>query len=179
MRPVKGYLSDDGTYFDNAEDAELYDAMHGVKYAVETKCRANPRNVFIVLDTCADEIRRYLDAKANQAKADSSYDPQEPFEINWAAGYLAECSNGPVSSDIYHPDNFGPNDLTSVLKFSPNVNEPMPDLGGSVGTEAIPDTGTVDGVGSGRSDASSVRSDPYLATAYTDEAIKARDHGSE
>lgn len=179
MRAVSGFLADDGTYFDTYEDAELHDSIHALTFAAETN-KINPTNLITAVDKCATEVRRYLDAKA-ECNAKDSQGKSEAATINpvlW--NQLAEYSNGtgfersnnPATSGVYNSDDTGTDVDPSVLEQPPNRNEPVPDVGRRLFTEAIHDFGPVDGVGSRRSDAPSVRSDPDMAVNTQAEITK-------
>lgn len=157
MKPAQGFLTDDGTFFDTAEDAAFYDALHALTFSA-TVNGIDPEKLIRAIDSNQVEIARYLRAKSQKDSAD--YDRQR--------------SNDPAAPTNDHPDDgYAKTVNASVFEQPTNVDEPMPDVGRSLFTEAIRDNGPVNGVGGGRSNASSVRSDTDLAIAQPDELAKA------
>lgn len=191
MRAAQGFLTDDGTFFDAIEDAELYDAMHAVSFAVETRCRAKPESVFVVLDMCQEEIGRYLNAKKaareKYEESASSYDPKKPLAIDTKEFFRDDDQEHEVeSADANHESYTDPyvidntNNLGATWDDAPiqyveaHKHESVSNMGSSVGTETLSDDSTLDGTGSGRSDASDICRLKDLATSLQAEIAEAR-----
>jgi len=159
MRNVKGFLSDDGTFFDAEEDAELYEATHALE-AIVSNIGANPEKFMIVVDGCRKQIRRYLDAK-------DKYEQSEGRAWDEAASPAA-----------HNADNRGPEGTAPVLEQPADGPEPVPDLGSGIGSEAVSADGKVDGIGGGRTHARGVLGASYMATTSSAAIALARGSGS-
>ncbi|SRR5258706_7744368 len=171
MRAVRGYLTDDGTYFDTKEEAALYDSLHALRFAA-TNVGVDPDKGLIFVDGCKDAIRRYIDAKEayNEAegrqdevdggrwadRAGTGTDTAAPLTINNAEFLRAEA------------------DPSSVQQQPVDEPQHVPDVGSSVSSEAIPDKCEEHGIGSRRAYARSVRSSSHMATASTAALATAR-----
>lgn len=143
MKSVSGFLADDGVFFDTEADAELYEALHALEFSVRN-IGADPVKFMIVVEGCQEQLRRYLDAKSNYEKSEARQ-PAAPDSVN-------------------HPDDGRTEAAAPVLEQPTDEHQHMPDVRGSVGTEAVRDDSTVDGSGSGGAHARSVRRAPYMAT---------------
>lgn len=156
MKPAQGFLTDDGSFFDNAYDAAFYDALHALTFSA-TVNGIDPEKLIRAIDSNQVEIARYLHAKSQKDSAD--YDRQR--------------SNGSAAPADDHPDDgYAKAVNASVFEQPAYVDEPVPNVGRGIFSEAIRDNGPVNGSRSGRSDASSVCSDQNMATAYQDEFTK-------
>jgi hypothetical protein len=156
MRSVKGFLADDGTYFDTAESAELYEALHALEFSV-TNIGADPAKFMIVIEGCQDQLRRYLDAKNKYEESEAT----GPRPGN-AQPVVNNTDNGRAEGDA------------PVLEQQVDKPEHVPDIRSGVGTEAVPDERKVDGAGGGGAHARSVRSAAYMATVSTAALATAR-----
>lgn len=78
MRPVQGYLTEDGTYYPKEEDARLHDAIQVVKGLCESHKPQPiaPERFLYLLNAWGPQIREFIDAneaaKDNQVKSDTS-----------------------------------------------------------------------------------------------------------
>ena len=158
MRSVRGFLADDGVFFDTAEDAELYEALHALEFSVKN-IGADPEKFMIVLIGCEEQLRRYLDAKSRYEKAEAAY-PREGVP------------NAEPAVD--HADDDGAEEHASVLEQPADEHEHVPDVRSGVGTEAVPDGSPVDGAGGGGAHARSVRRAAHMATTSTAALATAR-----
>jgi len=154
-RPVKGFLADDGTFFDSQEDVDLYDALHALRFHV-TQIGANPEKFLIVLDGCARQVKDYLDAKEAYNKAESRDN-----------GTNADPANGTTISTplgVDHTKFFRPEEDASIQQQSIDGTEHVPDMGSSISAETVPNDSKIDGVGSGVYTPRSVRRSAHMAT---------------
>jgi hypothetical protein len=69
MRRVNGFIASDGTFFETADQCEFYEANYALDYAVRA-IGADPDKFRIVVNGCASQVRRYLDAKEAFEKAE-------------------------------------------------------------------------------------------------------------
>lgn len=183
MKSVKGYLTDDGTFFDNATDAEFYDALQALSLTAKSQ-NINPERLITAIDLSAKEVGRYLNAKYAKEKSDEQKTAIE-FESNngvnpyiWSAN--EQRGDNPNALIIDHADNGrAEEDIPSFLNKQASVDEPMPNVGSGVSTETIRDNGSQHGAGSWGSDASSVRSNPDMAIALSHELAEARFRGRQ
>lgn len=60
-REAKGFLCEDGRFFEDQETAELYEAKEVLRGRLEQLGKDTER-VFEMIDECGTELRRYLDA---------------------------------------------------------------------------------------------------------------------
>jgi hypothetical protein len=146
MRNVKGFLSDDGMFFDAKEDAELYEATYALEAVVRT-IGANPEKFMIVVNGCQRQLRRYLDAQV-------AYEENE--------GRLWEDTAAP--SAAHNTDGREPEAAASVLEQPTDEPKPMPDVGSGVGSEAVSREEPVDGSRGRRTHARGVLGASYMAT---------------
>jgi hypothetical protein len=154
MRSVKGFLADDGTYFDTAESAELYEALHALEFSVRN-IGADPAKFMIVIEGCQDQLRRYLNAKNEYEESEAKGPGDTQPAVNNTNDSRAEGD-------------------ASVLEQPANEPEHVPDVRSGVGTEAVPDERKIDGAGGGSTHARSVRSAAYMATVSTAALATAR-----
>lgn len=117
MKPATGFTTDDGTFFEDAVDAEFYEASQ----ALEDHCierQVDHTKLSAIITQVPHIIRRYLDAyQALQTRPDS----------------------GDTSTDPSLGDDLGGEEASSpVLEQSVGEYEPMPDLGSGVSTTAVP-----------------------------------------
>lgn len=174
-RSVKGFLADDGTFFNNQDEVELYEALNGLRFATES-VGADPNKLMIIVDAIGPQIRRYLDAKESYNKAErgtgsieeSGELTQEQFDklgtyTKWAdrAGETASLTIN--TAEFLKPET----GVTPVQQQPTDEREHVPDVGGGLGAEKIPDNSQVDGSGVRITNARSVRSRPYMATTST------------
>jgi hypothetical protein len=164
MKKVSGYLADDGTFFDAEADVELYEALHALEFSVKN-IGADPAKFMIVVEGCQDQLMRYLNA-------------QSKFKRSEALGPVprATGSSNPQPA-VDHTNDRSAEGHAPVLEQSADEPEHVPDIRGSIGAEAVPDGRTIDGTGSGSTDARSVRGAAYMATVSS-AAITAARRGS-
>jgi hypothetical protein len=153
MRNVKGFLSDDGVFFDAVEDAELYEATHALE-AVVANIGANPEKFLVVVDGCRKQLERYLNAK-------SKYEASEAR--SWSTD--ATRPGAPASPVVDNADDCRAEDHAPVLEQQADELEHVPDVGSSVRTEAVPDDSPINGPRGGGAHARSVRRAAHMATA--------------
>lgn len=106
-REAKGFLCEDGRFFEDQETAELYEAKEALWQRLEGLKKA-PDRVFEMIDACGLELRRYLDAlKATR------------------------------TSEYHGDNGEGQEGTTPVLKQQVDRPEPVPDVGRSAYAEDI------------------------------------------
>ncbi len=172
MRAVRGYLTDDGTYFDTKVEAALYDSLHALRFAA-TNIGVNPDKGLIFVDGCRDVIRRYIDAKEAYETAE-----QEHVYDAYQSGPLRTGTTAPLDIDFSILDG-AKADSSSVQQQPSDEPQHVSNVGGGVGSEAIPDKCEEHGIGSRRAYARSVRSASHMATASTAALATARGSGVE
>lgn len=151
MKPVQGYLSDDGTFFDTAEDAKFYDAMHRLSFVLQNSS-VNPERFITVIDKLHPEIRSYLDAK----EARDIIDCGETKPVT----RVDTTNNGQTTE--------------AILEFTSDGDEPVSDVGRGQLNETLSDGGPFYGPRGRRSDAPGLRSNPDMATPLPPEAAEPR-----
>lgn len=156
MRNVKGFLSDDGVFFDAEADAELYEAMHALEATVRN-IGADPNKFLIVVEGCRKQLERYLNAK-------SSFEKSERSSVA-KAGDDRRSGEQATPFVEHNADDGSAEAYTPVLEQPINESEHVPNMGCSVSTEAIPDDSALNGSRGRRFATRSVRSAPYMATA--------------
>lgn len=151
MKEVAGYITDDGKFFDSMDEAEEYEAWISLSRALVEISTIEPTSLLAVIATIPDEIRRYINA-------------------NEAATRSREIQASLSAED----HNLGEADTQAVFEQSSRIDEPLPDMGGSIVEETIRQQRTIDGIGSGRIDAPDVRSSENLAVGTHTKSAKAR-----
>jgi hypothetical protein len=197
MRPAKGFLADDGTFFDTADQAELYDALAALTFHV-TQAGADPKKALIIIDACAEHVRRYLDAKEAYNKAENAN--VDELAKNWHGtkqdyadrvypgrdwkpvdnGRWAQRATSPAPLDINHAEFFrAETDVAPVQQQSIDEPQHVPDVGSGVSTEAIQDEQPVHGIGSGIGAPRGFLRDAYMAGASSAAITRPRRNDSE
>ena len=153
MKSVKGFLADDGTYFDAREDAELYEALHALEFSVRS-IGADPSKFMIVVTGCQEQLRRYLDAKSSYEKSEAT-GPAAPDSVN-------NTNDSNTKADA------------PVLEQSADEHQHMPNVRSGISTEAVRDDGPIDGTGGGGAHARGIRRAPHMATTSSAAIAAAR-----
>jgi hypothetical protein len=154
MKSVRGFLADDGTFFDAKEDAELYEALHALEFSVKN-IGADPAKFMIVVEGCQEQLRRYLDAKSNYEKSEA-------------------VGPAPASDSVDHANDGRAEADAPILKQPVDEHQHVSDVRSGVGAEAVPNDSAVDGTGSGGAHARSVRRAPHMATTSSAAIAAAR-----
>jgi hypothetical protein len=162
MRNVKGYLSDDGVFFDAEADAELYEALQALEFTVRN-IGADPNKFMVVVEGCRKQLERYLNAKSK-------------FEESEASGPDGPGGTKPASE--HHTDDGSAVADASVQQQPPDSAQHVPDLGGGIGAEAISNDIALNGAGGRSAHARSVRRAALMATASGAAIASARGSGS-
>jgi len=174
-RSVKGFLADDGTFFNNQDEVELYEALNGLRFASEN-VGADPNKLMIIVDAIGPQIRRYLDAKESYNKAErgtgsieeSGELAQEQFDklgtyTKWADRAREAAPLTINTAEFLKPET----GVTPVQQQPADEREHVPDVGSGERTEAVSDKCEEHGAGVRSAHARSVRSRPYMATTST------------
>lgn len=173
MRNVKGFLSDDGVFFDVKEDAELYEALHALEASVRN-IGADPEKFMIVVGGCSKQLRRYLDAKSAYEKAENAqFEPsrkrgeaaQHSVEGEESSeGDNAEAGRPDAAPADDHADNAVAKVHAPVLEQPADEPEYVPDVRSGIGTESVPDDGTLNGARGRGAHARNLRRAANMAT---------------
>lgn len=150
MKPAKGFLTQDGEFFTTEIEAEYHEAVIALEEIVE----ASPGIMFIsLINANSEAVKRYVNAY--QA---------------WAA------TEAPHSQDrVNHEDNRSTEEkLNSLLEQPSGRSEPVSDVGSGEQSEALRQQRQGDGSGSGRVDASSIRSGEDMAARTHSRPSRAR-----
>lgn len=120
MEKVEGYLADDGTFFQTAEDAELYEARAElIKQLGRHGVDSHRAIEFMIM--LQSQIKRFFDAKDADTRS---------------AAILAQLRDGSFSLGRDDPE---PIESTPapILEQSSGSGEPMPHVGDSILSEEI------------------------------------------
>lgn len=125
MRRAQGFLTDDATFFDTAEDAEEYEARQALsKWLADNDI--DVEKFFDILNNCPLLIRRYVHARDAQPAQDNLISPDS----------IAQTEASPPS--LSRADDPGPEEEPSTLLVQPpRSDELVPDMGSSVEPEKV------------------------------------------
>lgn len=131
MRPVSGYLSDDGNFFELKASADKHDAEmlirqycvthtpEGMKILEDDrpipKC-IDAEKVLSIIEALADPILEFVNASREEQKANESRTTIVHPEPKYARGYQADEFIAEAAAE-------------TILEQSPNGHEPMSDMG--------------------------------------------------
>lgn len=121
MHPVKGYLTADGTFYANGEDARLHEATHVIKVLCEShkpKGIAPEKFMQLLLVWC-DAIREFIDAsiEAKEKRSDNE-------DTSTSDRDQADQTDGDALDE-------------AVVKQSAGGPEHMPEVGKRTSSESI------------------------------------------
>jgi hypothetical protein len=143
VKPAKGFMTDDGNFFETEPEAEFHEAETALM-VVLGKETITTGGLFLdqFMETCVThkaEIRRYLDAY-------EAVNQQEATAVNEADITAAELERliGPTG---WHPqdDAAGSQADASIQPLTDNGHSDMSDVGGSPRSETVQDDTTRDG----------------------------------
>lgn len=164
MKEAYGYITEDGKFFENQEDAEEYEAWISLSAALNEITAIDATSVLAIIVTVPNEIRRYIDANAAANKLRAGALPNE------AATRYRE-----IQASVSAKDTAGREaNNETVLEQSPRIDESLPDMGCSKLKEEIQLKCKIDGIRSGRVDAPDVRSSTNMAIGTRPDFTKAR-----
>jgi len=151
MREATGYLADDGTFFEHAEDAERYEAtfvLHGA-YKQYVGEHANFVRFQNVITNLAPEIRRFLNAHEGPEHEASTL-----AEVEQAAIEREILSVRKPETPREHPSDDGlGGSFEAVVEQSDRGPLHMPDMGDSPRPKKVREYSPFDGVRSRGTDA--------------------------
>ena len=171
-RQVSGFLAEDGTFYESAHGAKRHDAEFLI---VDLCVRAdiNETAILTFIRNNAYAIRDFIDADSFLPEEEQTCTHDRPVQVETQpeeanagvdrdrrslASQLLSLGTDQADDDERTEDN------AAVQQLPVGGPEPLPDVGSRPRTEAVRNEVKGNGVGSGRSDASSVRRDPVLAT---------------
>lgn len=164
MRKVRGYLTDDGTFFPDLASAELYEASEALKSTAERNGFA-PNSVLSICIKFPDEIMRFVYAYHTQKPTA----PRNDAEI--AASVTKRAEDNRTANEVlreslrrtFKNDN-RTEEVTEAVQQQPSrSDEPMSNLRRRLIAETKRDISESDGFGGGGDDASSVRGGEDMA----------------
>lgn len=150
MRDVVGFLTEDGTFYEHAEDAEKHEALQSLSgaYTQYVGKGANFVRFQNVIINLAPEIRRFLNAVEGP---------------EFTASVIAETEQASIEREILatrqtetrqHPSDDGlGGSFEGVVEQSGGRPVHVSDMGDSPQSEEVPVKRTLDGVRSRRTDA--------------------------
>lgn len=149
MKPVSGFKTEDGNFFETDVEATYHEAETDLMVALGLLSPNMDTSQFIAtVEQVAKPLKEYLNAYAAKSTLDQS---------NIAASNVNEA----------------------VQSFTGGSSSSVPDMGSSERTETVSRSVEGDGVGDGGHDASNVRSGEGVAVGVSAEASEARrDDGS-
>lgn len=155
-KPVQGFLSDDGVFFDTFPEADMHNAEMKIRAFCVTH-KPNPiddERLFDIIEALAVPIKGYLHAKAVIEGIKAG---------NYRTRQAAQAEEDKAGSD---EDGTGP---SSIFEQPTDGHEPMPDMGDGTSTESILGERTSDGPRSGKRNARGIRGSSRLAVDDQDE----------
>lgn len=151
MKEAVGYLTEDGKFFEGMDEAEEYEAFNALRSALVELCGVDVEVFTAVCSSIPNEIRRYINA-------------------NEAATRYRE-----IQASLSTQDQAGrEGDSQAILEQQTSLDEPLPDMGSSQQQKALRLERAINGIGSGRTDASDVRSSEDMAVRTHTEPTKTR-----
>lgn len=154
MKPAKGYLAVDGTFFDDLIDCELYEADMQLGSSL-TEQGIDAERFMGIAFKLFGQIQRWYHAKQSTENRDRNRETQGAEQ-----GDENQSEDNIVSSF----DSGSEEDVTSVFEQQVGLSEPVREVGGGISAEAISYISEELGLRVRRSDASSLRSSPVVAT---------------
>lgn len=148
MRQATGYMCDDGTFFDFAEEAVLYEAMAALQYRAK-HVGVDPERLFRAVDTLRGEIERYINARKSLEASEAT----NPVIVD------GHSTTGPDNSD----DGRAKIIDAAIHQFAYGRSKSVPDVGSGEHAKKVSDGSTVHGAGSGQHHAPSIRGYQDLA----------------
>ncbi len=139
MKHTEGFVTDDGTFFENEEEAALYEAEFRLRGALsKTFPQLNQEPFFTIVLSLKRELMEYLDAHstanatkpvADESEIGEQVEPSQPPEAHVSQGYLTGTEE----------------DIASVLKLPIRRHSHVPDVGSGAQSEEVPDRSAIDG----------------------------------
>lgn len=164
---VQGYLTVDNQFFDNSVEAELHEAVTNLGNSLK-ELNVDPEKFFEVMQAVMPLVGRYI----NAYEENQNYQAQLPVQRE--DGEAQEDRTGVADSGVDEHTAYLRQELASLQQFEAGGYEPMSDMGYSPQPEAISDERALDGIGSGGTDARSVRSRADMAVVDLPKFTKAR-----
>lgn len=139
MKQTKGFVTDDGTFFESEYEAELYEAEFRLRAGlVATFPNLNQEPFFSIVLTLKHELMEYLNAHSTANATRRDPDPTEIADE-------APVSEPPKANE--HPAyiNSAEEDLASVLKLPVRRHSNVSDVGSSTPAEEVSNGSAFDG----------------------------------
>jgi len=137
MKKASGYITADGSFFENEGEAILYEAELRLRGRLATEFpEVNHERFFTVLVNVMSELREYVNAYKDKRVDAKSEDGKED-----AGGEKAKADDG-----LGHIDS-AEKDLASLLKLPVRGSEHVPDVGSSSRSEKVSDRRSKHGPG--------------------------------
>lgn len=138
MKHTEGFVTDDGTFFEEENEAKLYEAEMALRAELAHQFPKIPQeNFFAVVLGVLPQIREYINAyDANLPRVEP--DPESVRE---------EVDHGEPPPPHVHPAYITgtEEDLASILKLPTRRHSHVPDVGSGAQSEEVPNGGSVDG----------------------------------
>lgn len=179
MKDVEGYLTSDNKFFESPVEAELHEAV----VALTAKAKQHKHEAEAVILVCHQfphEILRFIHAfyTADPLIAEGHHEDEAKQSLTLARA--AQAAGKGLLAKPYSL-NVGDNeDDTTAARLPPSEQqlasgrgEPMPDIRSRIVSEAIRNTGALNGSRSGRTDAPSVRGSEDMAARTQTEIAQA------
>jgi len=158
MKKTSGYLTDDGRFFEEEEEAEFAEAEQALLKSLPPALKNIDRFVEVILGSMT-EIRRYYNAySAINRNGVATRDDPEPDggDSEWQRDNRTEEVRGDLDQEDDRPAE---EDAEGVLELPPGVREPMPDVGRHIQPTKIRQQRPIHGARGRRGNASGVRDD--------------------
>jgi len=132
MRKAEGFITNDGTFFERQEEAELHEAETKlrVKLSVDFP-NLSQGKFFIILDDAIEVIGEYIDAY-------KAHDTAKRAETKDEIGDKVDDSEPPEAHDSLGHVSSTEEDLTSLLKLPTRGHGNVSDVGSSPRAEEVP-----------------------------------------
>lgn len=143
MKQTKGFITEDGTFFEDEFEGNLYEAELHLRHALAERFPQLPQEkFFVVVLGVIREMKEYLNAHTESlANSVSEQVDTSASEI----GAEDEVSSPPPVDE--HPAYLSgtEEDLASVLKLPTRRPSHVPDVGSGTQPEEVPNRSAVDG----------------------------------
>lgn len=139
MKQTKGFVTDDGTFFESEGEAQLYEAEFRLRGALSTTFPSlNQEPFFTIVLTLKRELTEYLNAHSTTNAAKPDPDEGEVRDED-------EVSEAPPVDE--HPAiiNSAEEDLASILKLPTRRPSHVPDVRSGTQPEEVSDRSALDG----------------------------------
>lgn len=139
MKQTKGFVTDDGTFFENEYEAELYEAEFRLRAGLTTTFpQLNQEPFFTIVLTLKRELMEYLNAH-------STTDANKPIPDEGEERVEDEPRPAPKADEHSAYVSSAEEDLASVLKLPTRRPSHVPDVRSGTQPEEVSNRSALDG----------------------------------